>query len=144
MSTMVNTAITAALAALQQAPAVAPQIDRVRMRPLQAGTTTAVVVRPHQATPGDVATLGGQPITWETVFHVECYAAATPGTAPDAAVDAVLDAAYARLMADTTMGGTGRQLRPLGIAYDFDVDGIHTACATAAFSIRQTVTPSSL
>ena len=143
-ATIVNTAITAVVALLQGPPAVAPQIERVRLRPLQAGATTAVVVTPMQTEPTDAATLGGQPIAWQTTFAVECYAAAAPGTAADVAVDDLLSAVYARLMADPTLGGTGRQLRPLGVDFDFDADGNHTACAKAAFSIRQTVSPNSL
>ena len=40
---MVNTLVTAVVAALQAAPAVAPRVERVRLRQLPASATPAVV-----------------------------------------------------------------------------------------------------
>lgn len=142
MSTMVANATAAICAALQASPAVASQVARVRMRPLGAATTTAVVVRPQSA---EVAarTLGG-PLQWVCRIAVECYAKTTTATAPDAAVDALLQAAYARLMADATLAGSVARIEPEAIAYDFDADGESTACATLVFSVTQFSTPNAL
>ena len=46
---LVNTAVTAVVGALQASPAVCPLVERVRLRPQAAGTASAVVVRPRQA-----------------------------------------------------------------------------------------------
>ena len=132
MTTLLAAATGAIVAALAQAPAVAPQVARVRLRPLAANTTTAVVVRPQSA---EVATrtMGG-PLQWVCRIAVECYAKTTTQTAPDVAVDALIQAAYARLMADTTLGSAVIALQPGSIGYDFDADGEQTTCATLVFS----------
>lgn len=137
MTTIVASATAAIVAALQASPAVAPQVARVRMRPLGAATTTAVVVRPRMAEAAEQL-LSGMPITWACSIDVECYAKTTTATAPDAAVDALLASAYARLMADATLAGAVGLINPVGITYDFDVDGDYTACATLTLQVRQT------
>jgi len=137
MSTLLSTATAAITAALQAAPAVAPQVARVRLRPLGAATTTAVVVRPAQAEAAEQL-LSGMPIQWQCQIAVECYAKTTTTTAPDVAVDGVLSAVYSRLMADPTLAGAVNHMQPVGITYDFDVDGEQTACATLVFQVRQT------
>lgn len=137
MSTLIATATAAVVAALQAAPAVAPQVARVRLRPLAASTTTAVVVRPIEAEAAEQL-LTGMPIQWQCAIAVECYAKTTTATAPDAAVDALLAAAYARLMADPTLGGAVSHMQPVGVSYEFDVDGEQTALATLTLQVRQT------
>ena len=39
-------------------------------------------------------------------------------------------------MADPTLAGAAARIDPVSLAYDFDVDGEQTACATIVFSIR--------
>ena len=132
MTTIISTIVTAAHAALAAAPAIAPTVSRVRLRPLPQGAGTAVVVRPMQAQ-ASAADLPGMPIAWAVQFAVDCYARCPqPGT-PDQAVDALLEAAYARLMQDTTLGGAAFALDPQGVGYEFDTDGEQTACATLLF-----------
>lgn len=142
MTTLVSAATQAIVAALQAAPAVAPQVARVRLRPLGAATTTAVVVRPQSAEV--VARTMAGPKSWTCRIAVECYAKTTTATAPDAAVDALLASAYARLMADATLAGSVARIEPEAIAYDFDVDGESTACATIVFSVTQFSPPNAL
>lgn len=132
--TLVNTVMTAVVAALA---GVAPQVGRVRLRPLSANTATAVVVRPMQAEVMDAELPTGYPIAWSLAFAVECYARATAQNAPDVAVDALVADAYNRLMADPTLGGAAVVLQPQAVAYDFDVDGEQTVCATLQFNARQ-------
>lgn len=142
MTSHVSTAVAAIVASLQGAPAVAPQVDRVRLRPIQAGASTAVVVRPQQTEAFDPSAFNGAPQVWQAVIAVECYARATPGQSPDVAVDALTTAVYARLMADPTLGGAINLLQPLGVAYEFDADGEQTACAVFTFSARTILSPS--
>jgi hypothetical protein len=141
MTTLLSAATGAIVAALTQAPAVAPQVARVRLRPLAANTTTAVVVRPLGAEAPEADMSYGHPIVWFCQIAVECYAKATTATAPDVAVDALVAATYARLMADTTLAGAVCLITPRDVAYDFDVDGEATACATFVFNVRQTAQP---
>jgi hypothetical protein len=131
---IVNTAMTAVLAALA---GVAPQVGRVRLRPLSATATTAVVVRPLHSEVLESQMTAGYPVSWNTAFAVECYARTTAQAAPDAAVDALVADVFSRLMADTSLGGAVVVLQPQGVAYDFDVDGEQTVCATFQFIARQ-------
>lgn len=136
MTSIVSAAVAAVVGALQAATPVAPQIERVRLRALKAGTTTAVVVRPLQAQ-AEILTLGfNGPSVWTTPIAVECYARVTPGVAADVAVDALASAVYARLMADQTLGGAVVALQPKGLSYDFDSDADTTVCATFIFEAR--------
>lgn len=132
--TIVNTAITATMAALQGA---APVVGRVRLRPLSSTTLTAVVVRPVSSDVFDAPDLTGYPYAWNTLIAVECYARSTSTQAPDASVDALLADVYSRLMSDPTLGGSVIVLVPQGLTYDFDADGEQTVCATFTFIARQ-------
>lgn len=141
MSSLVNSAVTAVVGSLQASPAVCPVVDRVRLRPQAAGTTSAVAVRPRQAEVQDVEMPTGHPYVWNVVIDVECYAKASPGATPDAALDSLAAATYARLMADPTLAGAVLQLQPQGVAYDFDADGQQTACASFTFIARMRSAP---
>lgn len=136
MTSIVNAAVTAIIAALQSATPVAPQIDRTRLRALKASTTTAVVVRALQSEVTTVAMGFASPTAWSTVIVIECYARASAGAAPDVAVDAVASAAYARLMADPTLGGVLASLTPMALQYDFDADADQTVSAVFTFQAR--------
>lgn len=136
MTSIVNAAVTAIVAALQSATPVAPQIERTRLRALKAGTTTAVVVRAPSSEATTIAVQFNAPSVWTTLIVVECYARASAGTAPDVAVDTVASAAYARIMADPTLGGVIASLTPVSLQYDFDADIDQTACAIFTFQAR--------
>ncbi len=135
---IINTAVSAVVAALSAAPAVA-NVGRVRLRPVSASSSTAVVVRPVDSQVLEASVLSSQPITWDTRLGVECYARAAAGQAPDVAVDTLVSNVYARLMADPTLGGAVIALQPQSVAYDFDADGENTVCATFIFNARQRV-----
>ena len=132
MTTALATAVGAVIGALQAAPAVADQVHRSRLRPLQAGQATMLVVRPVEAN-ADLEALAGQLVTWRTVIAVECYARATPGTAPDVAVDALLEGVHTRLALDPTLGGTVVALNPRKLSYDLDTDGEAVSCVVTLF-----------
>lgn len=131
----VNTAMAAIVAALQSAPAVCPQVDRVRLRPVPQSVDLAAAVRPVQ-TEADQALLSGMPVSWTTTVSIECYARSKAATDPDTEVDGLLCAVYARLMADPTLGGAVISLQPKGISYDFDAHGDQSTCASMVFTIR--------
>lgn len=139
MTSLANTAVTAVMQALQAAPAVAGSVGRVQLRPVAKSVASAVVVRPVASSVLE-SSLPGAPIAWATTVAVECYARAA-GVSPDVAVDPVVQSVYARLMADTSLGGAVNLIEPQDIAFDFDVDGEQTACATLVFIIRQIAAP---
>jgi hypothetical protein len=136
MTSIVNTAVTAIVAALQSGTPVAAQIARVRLRPMAQAAAQAVVVRPIQSQVTEAAMLSGYPVSWTTAVSVECYARSTVATTADVAVDALLESVYARLMADPTLGGAVLGLQPQEVSFDFDADGEQTTCATLVFHAR--------
>lgn len=140
MTSLANTAVTAVMQALQVPPAVAGNVGRIQLRPVAKSVATAVVVRPVACNVLE-SSLPGAPIAWVTTVAVECYARASAGTSPDVAVDPVVQSVYARLMADSTLGGAVSLIEPQDITFDFDADGEHTACATLIFTLRQIAAP---
>lgn len=130
----INTLVTALVTILNTPTPVAAQIGRVRLRPLAKEAAQAVVVRPLQSDVTQASLSPGYPVSWTTAVAVECYARSGVATAPDAAVDALVDAVYARLMADTTLGSAVVALQPGSIGFDFDADGEQTTCATLLFT----------
>lgn len=134
MTTAVAAVVSAMVATLQAAPAVSPQVHRARLRPMAADWATAVVVRPLSVA-FDPFAIQHAPFNLDTQIAVECYARASAGTSGDAAVDALMQAVYARLMSDTTIGGLVGDLRPDRLDFDLDADGDNTACATFTFTV---------
>jgi len=136
MTTLIASLTAALVGTLQATPAVCAQVWRVRLRPLTAAAAQAVVVRPQGAEPSDAAVGSQMPILWTSQVALECYARANASTTPDAAVDALLEAVYARLMQDVTLGGVVLGLQVAAVHYDFDFDADQTACVTLTLRAR--------
>lgn len=128
------TVVAAMVSALQSAPAVSPQVFRARMRPLAEQHSTAVVVRIQDAQAQRFA-IQGAPVDFATTIAVECYARSATQDA-DVAVDQLLSDVYAKLAADTTLGGLVQDLFAASLAYDFDVDAERTACVTVTYQVQ--------
>lgn len=98
MSSAFATLQAALLAALVSAPALAGgNVSASRLRPISAGSSTALVLRLEQAE-GEERVLGA--VDWQTSFSVECYArGAAAGADLVAAVDPLLTDTWARLAA---------------------------------------------
>ena len=137
MSTFVNKAVTAMVDALKRAPAVADHIDRVRLRPVAQGVSQAIAVRVGVSEVAEAALYPGLPVLWVTAITVECYAKVGAATSADLVVDPLIEAAYARLMEDQTLGGAVIVLQPKGASFDFDADGEQTVCVSLVFHARQ-------
>lgn len=141
MTTPVAAVVTAVMASLQASPAVAAQVARVRMRPFTEATTAAVAVRPIDAQREESELGFAGASVWAVRFAVECYARST--SAPDMAVDALLEAVHTRLMANPTLSGVvPGGIAPAGISFDFDADGDQLACGTFVFTARVPSGPS--
>ena len=137
MTSLVNTAVTAIIASLSSGTPVASQIGRVSLRPVAAAQAQSVVVRPMHSEVAQSALAPGYPVSWTTAIAVECYARCAADQSPDVAVDPLIEAVYARLMADPTLGNAVLALQPQNVAFDFDSDGDRTVCATFTFTVRQ-------
>lgn len=127
--------VRAMQASLQAAPAVSANVFRARSRVIPRQMVTALVVRPGQAKV-DRGVGQGSPGIWLTAVDMECYARGAAGLDSDDAVDALMGAAVARLMADTSLRALVGDIGPEAIDWDFDVDGEQTACATVTFYVR--------
>jgi hypothetical protein len=132
---LVNTAVTAVVAKLSEAPALAP-VGRVRLRPVAASAPNQVVVRPADAQVAEFDHFG-RPVSWSVRLGVECYSRALAGQAPDQAVDALLSSVHDRLMADPTLGGQVVLLQPQSLTYDFDAEDQALVAATFVFTCLQ-------
>lgn len=135
-TTIVNDAVSAVMAALQAAPAIADKVDRVRQRPLPAGLSTMVVVRPDGFAPV-VDELAVRVVAWDVPILIDLYARVPAGVAADVAIDPLLKAVGARLAQDPTLGGAVLSLSPGQGKYDFDADGDATVCVITLFTARQ-------
>lgn len=137
MTTIMNTAVTAIVATLRSAPAVASSVTRVRLRPQPKSVLYGVDVHPSRSLPGVSDVPMGYPVSWDTSISVDCYARSTVATSPDEAIDALVESVYTRLMQDPTLGGEVIGLQPQDLSYDFDADGEQTTCVTLVFQILQ-------
>ena len=126
--------IGAMVTALQQAPAVSANVFRARTRPVAEQATDAVVVRPLTSD-FEYFAVRGAPMNADTRVAVECYARSSTLT-PDAAVDTLMGAAYARLMADPTLGGLVSDVLIEALNYDFDEEAQRMACVTFTLLVR--------
>lgn len=103
MTTAFSVITAAVVDALQAAPAVCDLVFRARERVLTEDTAAAVNVQFDGADP-DIGAIHGAPVDWKSRIAVSCYARSTT-QGGDQAVDGLLQAVYARLAADTTLGG---------------------------------------
>lgn len=143
MTTAFASVVGAVVAALQAAPAVSAQVDRVRVRPVAKASATAIVVRPLGAKP-DINVGQGVVGIWATSVTVECYARSAASVSPDVAVDSLLQDAATRLYQNRNLGGLVGDLILTAVAYDFDVDGENTACVTLTYQIQHATAAGSL
>lgn len=143
MSTVFASVVGAMVSALNAATPVSAQVLRSRVRTIPKEWANCVVVRPLQA---ELEQGVGQGVAgiWATSVQVECYVRSTAGTAPDLAVDVLLEAVNNRLALDRSLGGLVGSVNLLAINYDFDVDGESTACATLTFTVRHATAANSI
>lgn len=133
MASQLSTIVGAMVTALGSGTPVSGQIYRARLRPLAAQHADAVVVRVLSSTPARAAIKDG-PMDWDSQIAVECYVRSATSTPPDLALDALWAATYARLMANSLLGGLLQtELTCAQAAYDFDIDGEHTACLVSTW-----------
>ncbi|KQR55635.1 hypothetical protein ASF94_04315 [Acidovorax sp. Leaf160] len=114
---------------------ISPQVSRLRLRPIQSGQNTAVVVKPVQTEVGE-SDMAGLPVEYGSQIGIECYGRATAAETTDVVVDSLAESVIARLLADPTLGGAVSHLRFVGASYDFDIDAEATGCATLIFIAR--------
>lgn len=135
MSTAFKSISSALVSALAAAPALADgRIWSNRLRPLPAGSATAVVVRQANSR-GDEVVLGA--LDWATSFAIECYGRGPAGADPADAVDQLLKDVWARLSAvdPGALGAMAVAVAP-GVEWQFDEGEAPMACAIAHLIVQ--------
>lgn len=133
MTTAFGTIVAALKTALEAAPAASARVYRARLQPVAAQHADAVVVRIQSSTPERFAILNS-PTDWDTTIEIECYARSGTLTA-DAAVDALLAKVWAKLAADTSLGGLVMDVNPVSLEYDFAGEADQMACVTLGLRV---------
>lgn len=144
--TVPATAFARAVKAVQQqlqAADVSPNVFRNRSRVVPKDMATAVVVRASQAEGQTPAGMGASS-QWQLVLALECYARARVGADVEDTLDVLLLTATDAITADRTLGGLVADIAPVGVHWEFDVDGDKTACATVTFIVQQFTAAASL
>lgn len=136
MTTAFGAIVAGIKTALEASPAVSTMVERARLNTVPEQQETAVVIRLESAQAERFAILNG-PTDWDTTIAIECYARSAGATqSADAAVDALLAAVWAKLAADTSLGGLVMDLNPLSLVYDFDGAADNLACVTLALLVK--------
>lgn len=141
-ASVVAQVVDAVAQTLARAPAVSTLIERrSRARAIPDTAATAVTVGPFSASADDSNLAFAGADVWSVRVAVECYARAVGDV--DSALDALVQAAFSRLMTDPTLGGAvPGGLMPPSITYDFDALDARYASATLFFTARVVSGPS--
>ena len=124
---------SAIIAALQITPAIADTIYRARDRQVPEQDDSAINVQYEGGIPSPGAILGA-PVDWTSKFSIECFARTTSGSA-DLAVDPLIEGVYARLAADTTLGGLVDDICVPMIEADYSTEGKKTGWVRMTYAI---------
>ena len=126
--------ITAAfIAALSNAPAVSANIFRARDRTMAEEHIDAINVQFDGADPYTGA-MYGAPVDWLSKISVECYARSSV-VSGDLAVDPLFATAYARLAADSTLGGAVADIGTPSIEAENDAQGQKTGWVRLSYLV---------
>jgi hypothetical protein len=135
--TTAHSQIAAAIETTLKASGVAEgRVYRSRVRTITADTPHAVIVRLGRSASLLASVLGG-PTGWRTLIQIECYGRMVGGT-PDDASDLIVEAVFAALGANPTLGNLAMSVEPLGgdtLSWDFDELDVSLACITARFIV---------
>ena len=126
--------ITAAfIAVLSNAPAVSDNIFRARDRTMAEEHIDAINVQFDGADPYAGAIFGA-PVDWLSKFSVECYARSS-AVSGDQAVDPLFATVYARLAADSTLGGVVTYIGTPSIEAENDAQGQKTGWVRLSYLV---------
>jgi len=126
MTTAFSAIVAAVIEKLSEAPPVcdAKAIYRARCGAIPDQFDQAVSVQFERSTP-IAAAISGAPIDWSSIITVECFAR-TVVESGDLAVDPLLEAVFARLAEDTTLGGLVGDLAIAGVEAENTAEGKKT------------------
>lgn len=130
--------VQAVLAALRTVPAVTsgPIDEDLDALAIADETTQAISVSLVGSDPQNPAAIFGHPVDWISTLVVECYARRDSAVVLTGRASRALHAAaYARLMADPTLGGVADDLREPSIAIDNAVLDTRMGCCTGTYPV---------
>lgn len=126
--------IVAGVAArLLAAPAIATQVLRGRRRPMSEGTAQAIYVYFAGSVP-ERGAIHGAPVDWTTNVRIESTSRAVGTQTAEQAALALNAKAWARLLADQTLGGVAQDIAPGPI--DIDEDELDTSLAVVINTLQ--------
>jgi hypothetical protein len=138
-------AIRAAVAALMHAgtPLCGGRIHENRAFQLPQGAAAQLHVNYRQSDPERIA-FGGNPIDWTTEIELVIKTRAVGGVTAEDAADAIWVDAFARLMADQSLGGLVSDLQPGTAAAEDDQADTGTCRLTWSFTVQHRTEQNSL
>lgn len=128
----------ALIAVLLSAPALAgSRVVGNRRRPMAAQDPSQIYVY-LESSAAELFVIGT--MRWSTRIRVECAARATAGASAEDAADALGQAAYARIMADPSLGGAVIDTEPIALAWSEDEADTTLAVHQQIWSLTHTTT----
>ena len=124
MTTAFSGVVAAVINKLSEDPPVCEAIYRARSNAIPETLDLAISVQFDQSLPNR-GVMHGSPIDWSTRVTVECFARSVIETG-DLAVDPLLEAVFARLSADATLGGVVGDFAIAGVEAENTSDGKKT------------------
>ncbi|MGJ9420468.1 hypothetical protein ACHAC9_22330 [Massilia sp. CMS3.1] len=124
MTTAFSAIVAAVISKLAEAPPVCDAIYRARSNAIPEQDVRAISVQFDQSLPNR-GVMHGSPIDWSTRITVDCFARSVVETG-DLAVDSLLEAVFARLAADATLGGAVGDLAIVGVEAENTAEGKKT------------------
>ena len=124
MTTAFSAIVAAVIARLSEDPPVCDAIYRARANAIPETLDRAISVQFDQSLPNR-GVMHGSPIDWSSRVTVECFARSVIETG-DLAVDPLLEAVFARLAADATLGGVVGDLAIASVEAEYTSEGKKT------------------
>ena len=130
--------VSSIIALLNAATPVSSMITRARDKAIPETAANAINVQFDAAQPSPGVILGA-PVDWTSKIIVDCYARSMI-TSGDLAVDPLLSGVYARLAADTTLGGKVSFIGVPNIETEYDSQGQKTGWIRMTYFIEHRTT----
>lgn len=133
MSTAFSAIVAAVISKLAEAPPVCDvkAIYRARSNAIPDQDVQAISVQFERSQP-EVAAIALAPTDWRSVITVECFARSITGSG-DLAVDPLMEAVFARLAEDPTLGGLVGDLAIAGVEAENTAEGKKTGWARLTY-----------
>jgi hypothetical protein len=131
VSTAFSKIVAAVMNKLAEAPAVCDAIYRARSNAIPDQDARAISVQFERSQPA-VTAIARAPLDWSSIITVDCFARSLTESG-DLAVDPLLEAVFARLAEDPTLGGLVGDVAIAGVEAENTADGKKTGWARLTY-----------